>query len=139
MRAHRRPDDIVCILHATCPLAHRLVYCIFQNLGAGFHVVNLRSEKFHPVNIKLLSLTVALPHEHLAFQSQQCCSCGGCDAMLSGASLCDDPCLSHLLGKQNLPQAVIDLVRPGMVQIFPLQVYFRTSQILRHLFRVIKP
>ena len=102
-------------------------------------MVNLRSKKFHPVNIELLSLAVALPHEHLAFQPQKRCRCGGCDAMLAGARLCDDPRLSHLPGKQNLPQAVIDLVRPGMVQIFPFQVYLRAAQVLCHLFRIIKP
>ncbi|KAG1283620.1 hypothetical protein G6F64_014344 [Rhizopus arrhizus] len=46
---------------------------------------------------------------------------GGGDPVLAGAGFCNDARLSHPSGQQDLAQAVVDLVRAGVVEVFPLQ------------------
>src|SRR5262249_37331305 len=41
-----------------------------------------------------------------------------------------DASLAHAAGKQNLPQAIVDLVRAGVVQLIALQVNLRPAQVL---------
>ena len=48
--------------------------------------------------------------------------------MLARARFGDDAGLSHSLGKQDLSQAVIDLVRARMIQFVTLEVYFCTVE-----------
>ena len=50
--------------------------------------------------------------------------------MLPRASLGDDALLAHAQTEQRLPYAVVDLVRPGMVQVLSLQVDLRAGSIL---------
>jgi hypothetical protein len=51
--------------------------------------------------------------------------------MLPGAGLRDNPRLAHPPGQQNLPHAVVDLMRPGMVQLIALEVDFGAAQLAR--------
>ena len=50
---------------------------------------------------------------------------GGGDAVLAGAGLGDDPRLAHADGEQDLADAVVDLVRAGVVQVLALEVDLR--------------
>src|SRR5260370_38827314 len=43
-------------------------------------------------------------------------------AVLAGASLGDDPPLFHAAGQQYLTEAVVDLVRAGMVELVAFQI-----------------
>ena len=47
--------------------------------------------------------------------------------MLSSACLSDDSLFAHTFDKQSLPQAVVDLVRSGMQQIFALEINFGSA------------
>ena len=51
--------------------------------------------------------------------------------MLAGAGLGDDPGLAHAPGDQDLAQAVVDLVRAGVVQLVALEVDPGAAQVLR--------
>ena len=42
-------------------------------------------------------------------------------AMLPGTRFRDDPPFAHAVGEQRLPERVVDLVRAGVRQVFPLQ------------------
>jgi len=42
----------------------------------------------------------------------------------------DDALLAHALGEQGLTNGIVDLVRAGVVQVFSLQVYLRTAQVI---------
>jgi hypothetical protein len=50
------------------------------------------------------------------------------DAVLARAGLGDDAGLAHALGQQDLAEAVVDLVRAGVVQVLALEVDFRPAQ-----------
>ena len=48
--------------------------------------------------------------------------------MLARAGLGDDAGLAHAPGEQDLAQAIVDLVRAGVVEVFALQIDFRATQ-----------
>ncbi len=48
--------------------------------------------------------------------------------MLAGAGFGDDAALAHAPGQQRLAQAVVDLVRAGVQQIFALDVDLRAAR-----------
>ena len=50
--------------------------------------------------------------------------------MLTRAGFGDDALLSHALGEQSLAEAVVDLVRAGVQQVFALQIDLRAAQFL---------
>ena len=54
---------------------------------------------------------------HTVTRSHRCCR----HAVLACARLGDDPRLTHALGQQGLTDTVIDLMRAGMVEIFPFE------------------
>ena len=84
-----------------------------------------RAEQFHAEDIQLLAANVFLAHVDVAFQPEQRADGGGGDAVLAGAGFRDDALLAHALRKQALAQAVVDLVRAGVVQVFAFQIDLR--------------
>src|SRR6185312_12155823 len=55
---------------------------------------------------------------------------GGGDAVLARAGLGDDAGLAHALGQQNLAQAIVDLVRAGVIEVFALEINLRSPEML---------
>jgi hypothetical protein len=51
--------------------------------------------------------------------------------MLPGAGLRNDALFPHASGQKHLAQAVVDLVRAGMQQVFALQPDAGAAQLLR--------
>ena len=51
--------------------------------------------------------------------------------MLAGASLGDDAAFAHAFGEQDLANAVVDFVRPGVEQILALKINLRAAQVAR--------
>ena len=122
----------MCIVDPARPLAHRFRDRVFQSRGAGGDRDHFRAEKTHPVNIESLAFRIFLSHEHDAFHSEKRSRRCGRYAVLSGAGLGDEPCLSHLLCKQCLSEHVVDLMCAGVIQILPLQIDLCASEVLRH-------
>ena len=50
-----------------------------------------------------------------------------------GPGLGNDPLLAHPLGQQPLAQGVVDLVGPGVVQVFPFEIDLGAPQRLRQM------
>ena len=48
--------------------------------------------------------------------------------MLTCACLCDDLLLAHVLGEKSLPETVVDLMCPCMVEILSLQIDLSPSR-----------
>ena len=94
--------------------------------------MDLGSEQLHPVDVERLPLDIVHSHEDLAFQSEVGCQRGGGDAVLSRSGLRDDPLLPHLLGEEALADHVVDLVGAGVVEVLPLEVDLRSSEVPGH-------
>ena len=70
----------------------------------------------------LLPLDVGGAHVDDAGKAEARRDRGRGDAVLAGAGLGDDARLAHALGEQDLAEAVVDLVRAGVVQVLALEI-----------------
>ena len=120
MRPHDRTQHVVGIRNAFRPFAHGFRYRVLEGRGAGGHRMHLRAEQLHAVNVEGLALRILLAHKHLAFEAHQRGGgrCG--DPVLARSRFGDHPRFAHLFGQQGLPEDVVDFMRAGVVQIFPL-------------------
>ncbi|MNC35324.1 hypothetical protein D3C75_838040 [compost metagenome] len=73
-------------------------------------------------------LDVHLAHVDFAGNAHQRTGGGQRHAVLAGAGLGDHLALAHELGQQRLAQAVVDLVRAGVVEVLALEVDLRTAE-----------
>jgi hypothetical protein len=86
---------------------------------ASFRV---RPEQLHPIDVERLTIHVLLAHVHDTLEPEESTGGRGGHPVLTGTRLGDDPALPHPLSQKGLPERVVDLVRPRMVQILPLEV-----------------
>ena len=76
----------------------------------------------HALDIRRLPTHVLGAHEDDALEPEPRAGRGRRDAVLSRARLGDDPLLAEALGQHHLAQRVVDLVRPGVVEILALEI-----------------
>ena len=130
MRPRHRADDVEGILDIGDPVAQRLVHGVLERRRARDHRPDLRAKKPHTENIGALPLDVGLAHIDHAGQAEARGHGGNCHAVLARPRLRDNAGLAHALGKQDLAQTVIDLVRAGVIQFLALEVDFRAAEML---------
>src|SRR6185503_21377147 len=82
---------------------------------------DLGAKQLHPEDVRRLPGDIDFAHINDAFEAEEGAGRGGCDTMLAGAGLSDDAVLAHPLGEESLTEGVIDLVRAGMGEVFPLE------------------
>ena len=73
-------------------------------------------------DVRRLPLDVGGAHVDLARQAVRGAHRRDRDAVLAGAGLGDDARLAHAAGEQDLTEAVVDLVRAGVVELFALEI-----------------
>ena len=93
----------------------------------GFHRHNGGAQQLHAEHIGRLTLDVLGAHVHHAFHAVAGGHGGGGHAVLAGTGFGDHPLLAHALGQQRLANGVVDLVRPGVVEVFALEVDLRAA------------
>jgi hypothetical protein len=87
-------------------------------LSTGAH---FRTQQLHPEHIGRLPFNVARTHIDDAGQAEARADGGSGNAMLASAGLGNDARLAHPDGEQNLADAVVDLVRAGVVELVALE------------------
>ena len=121
MRASRRANDVECVMDIGDPVAQPFVHRVLQSASAACDRNDLGSQQAHAEHIWLLPLNIFCAHINKARQAKTCANgCGG-NAMLASASFRDDARLAHTNSKQNLANAVVDLMRAGVVQFIALE------------------
>ncbi|EGE58214.1 hypothetical protein RHECNPAF_334005 [Rhizobium etli CNPAF512] len=128
MRAGRRADEIIGVLDIGDPVAQRLVHGVLQRATACRHRFDFRSKQLHAENVRRLTLDVGCAHVDDAGKSEAGGNSGRSDAVLAGASFRNDARLAHALGEQDLADAVVDLVRAGVVQLLAFEVNLRAAE-----------
>ena len=128
MRPGRCTDAIERRLDIRHPIAQRLIHRILQRACAGGDRHDLRAKQAHTEHVRLLPLHVRLAHEDDAFKAEARADRRRRDAVLARACLRNDPLLAHAPREQDLPEAIVDLVRAGMVQLVALEVDFRPPE-----------
>mmetsp|Transcript_5994 Transcript_5994/g.20667 ORF Transcript_5994/g.20667 Transcript_5994/m.20667 type:complete len:222 (+) Transcript_5994:781-1446(+) len=135
--ASNRTQDVVRGLHVCHPVPDGLARGVLQSRSPGLHAPHLRPKQPHPEHVQRLPLHVLCSHVDDALETEPGAHRGSGHAVLAGSRLRDDPLLSELLAHQGLAQGVVDLVRPRVVQVLPLEVNLR-SVVLRKALRVIQ-
>ena len=120
VRARCGSDHIVGVPHMGHPVSHRLIQSVFEGFRSACNGMDLGSEQLHPKDVQLLPGAVLLAHVHFALQPKEGANGRRGDSVLARSRLGDDPLFSHPAGEQALPDRIVDLVRPGVVQIFAL-------------------
>lgn len=94
---------------------------------------DLRAEHLHAHDVRVLLGDVDRTHVDLALETHV----RGCrresDAVLAGTRLRDELLLAHALREQGLAEAVVDLVRPGVVEILTFEVDARAADVARQV------
>ena len=93
-----------------------------------FDAADFGAQQAHAEDVEFLPAHVFGAHVDDALEAEQRADRGGGDAMLSGAGLGDDAMLAHALDQQRLSEAVVDLVRAGVKQVFALEINLCAAQ-----------
>ena len=121
VRTGDRADQVVGVVDAGDPVAHRVVHRVLERLGAGLDGDHLGAEQPHPGHVEGLAFGVHLAHVDRAVEAEQGRRGRGGHPVLAGAGLGDHPGLAHPPGQQGLAEHVVDLVRAGVVQVLALE------------------
>ncbi|CAB4553384.1 unannotated protein [freshwater metagenome] len=113
------------VLNRAHPIAHGLIYGIFERATARDCRRDLCAEQAHTKHVEFLAGNVYLAHVDEALHVHQCSRSRSSHTVLAGSGFCNESCLAHPLGQQCLTQHVIDFVRARMVQIFTLEVQLK--------------
>ena len=124
----RAAQQVVGLADVGHPIAHGFADGVFERGAAAGDALHLGAEHAHAEDIQALPPHVFFAHVDHAFEAQQRAHRGGGHAVLSGAGFGDDAALAHAAGEQRLSQAVIDLVRAGVQQVFALEPDARAAQ-----------
>ena len=122
VRACHGADHIEGFMNGCDPVTHRLVHGIFKRCCAGGNRSHGSPEQLHPEHVLCLTMGVFFPHEYFAAHSEQGCNRSCRHAMHAGAGFGYDPGFSHPPGQESLTDSVVYFMRPGMIQIFALQI-----------------
>ena len=128
MRASGGADDVKCVMHICHPIAQRLVHRVLQRASARRHRHHLGPEQLHAENVWSLSRHVGRAHEDDAGQTKARTNRRRRHAMLASTGFRDDPGFAHAHGEQYLADAIVDLVRAGMVEFVTLEPHLRAAQ-----------
>ena len=131
MRARRRADDVERVVDIGDPVAQRLVHRVLQRARARADGPHFRAQQMHAEDVGLLPLDIHFAHIDDARKTEARRHRGGGDAMLAGAGLGDDAGLAHAPGEQDLAEAIVDLVRAGVIEVFALEIDLRAAEMLR--------
>ena len=132
VRARRGAEAVVGVVGVGHPVAQGLVDRVLEGLRPRRHRHHPRAEQAHPGDVESLARGVDCAHVDDAFEVEQRARGRGGDAVLTGAGLGDDAGLAHPLGKQRLPEHVVDLVRAGVVEILALEEQPCSPGVLAH-------
>ena len=119
------------------PVAHGFADGVFEGAAAVGHGNHLRPQQTHAEDVEALPAHVLFAHVDGAIEAEQRADRGRRDAVLARAGFGDDAALAHAPGEQRLAEAVIDLVRAGVEQVFALDVDLR-AEIRREAARVVE-
>ena len=124
-------DDVESVVDIGDPVAERLVEGVLESARAAFDRLYFRAEQAHPEDIGRLPVDIDCAHIDRAGQVEPRADRRRRNPVLPCPGFGDDPRLAHAAGEQDLSEAVVDLVRAGVVQLVALEVDFRAAQMRR--------
>ncbi len=134
VRAGDGADQVEGGLDVGHPVAQGFVHRVLQGAGAGGDRDHLGAEQLHAKDVGLLAVDVGGAHEDHALHAEARGHGGGGHTVHAGAGLGDDAPLAHAFGQQDLADAVVDLVRAGVIELLALQIDLRAAAVLGQAF-----
>ena len=128
MRTGGRADDVERVVDVGDPVAQRLVHRVLERARARFDRAHFGAEQLHAEDVRLLALDIDFAHIDDAGKTEARGDRGRRDAVLARAGLGDDAGLAHAAREQNLAEAVVDLVRAGVIEVFALEIDLRAAE-----------
>ena len=128
MRPGDRADDVEGVADVGHPVAHRFVERVLERLRTALDRHHGGAEQLHAIDVGGLPPDVLGAHVDDAFHAVARGDGGRRDAVLAGAGFGDDARLAHAPGQHRLADAVVDLVRAGVVEVFALEVDLRAAE-----------
>ncbi|MCY1391613.1 hypothetical protein D9M71_64610 [compost metagenome] len=122
MRASHGANQVEGVVDVGNPVAQGFVHRIFQSAGTGSHRDDFSAQQLHAEHVGLLAFDVGGTHVDDARQAEARGHGGSGHAVHARAGFSDQALLAHALGQQYLADAVVHLVRAGVVQLFTLEV-----------------
>ena len=122
MWADRRTDDVERVGRMRRPVGDGSVDGILERATATPDGANVGAEHFHAFHVDVLAFHIDGSHiDHAGHAHQRAGGSSG-HAVLSGSSLGDDACFSKGSREEDLSDGVVDFVRPGVVEVFALEI-----------------
>ncbi len=128
MRADARADQVVGRPHVRDPVADRLARRLLQRARAEVDRTHLGAEQAHSLDVGTLAPHVLLAHVDDALETEARADGRRRDAVLAGSRLGHDARLAETAREHGLPERVVELVRPGVQEVFALQIEARARQ-----------
>src|SRR5690606_21312954 len=114
------------------------VHRVLEGAMASRDRLHFGTQKLHAEDVGLLPLHVRRAHVDNAGKAEACGYGRRGNTVLACTRLGDDTLAAHALCEQNLAEAVVDLVRTGVVQVFALEVDLRSAQMPRQSFGMVE-
>ncbi len=122
MRTRGGADHVVGVVDVGDPVAQGLVHGVLEGRLARGHRPHLGAQQVHAEHVGHLPLDVDRAHVDHAGQAEAGGDGGRGHAVLAGAGLGDDAFFAHASRQQDLADAVVNLVRAGVVQLLALEI-----------------
>src|SRR5262245_24517506 len=110
------------------PITRRFVDRLLERGLADCDRDNFRAEEFYARDVQGLPHHIDLAHVNHALATEARGDGCGCDTLLAGAGLGDNPAFPHSLREQNLAERIVDLVRAGVKEVFALEINLWTRE-----------
>ena len=120
------------------PVTHRLVDRILEGRLSGGDADHLGAEEAHSGDIQGLTLHVDRSHVDPAGKSEARGGRGRRHAVLTRPRLGYDPLLAHAACEEDLTEGIVNFMRSGVEEVFPLEVDLRAAEFLSQAFREIE-
>jgi hypothetical protein len=120
------------------PIPHGFTDGVFQGAAAGSNADDFGAEQAHAEDVQALAAHVFFAHINRAIETEEGADAGGGNTVLTGSGFGDDAVFIHAAGEQGLAETVVDFVRAGVEQVFPLEINARTAELLREALGVVE-
>ena len=110
------------------PVAQPFVHRILERAAPAGDGHDFRAEQLHAEDIGRLAPHILCAHIDYARQAEARADRGSGHAMLTRAGFRDDARLAHADGEQDLPDAIVDLVRARVIELVTFEPDLRAAQ-----------
>src|ERR1051326_2695097 len=130
VRAKHAAEQVMRGTNICDPVTHSFVDCVLQSTRASLDATNFCAQQPHAENVQFLATHVFGAHVNHALKPEQSANRRCSDTVLTGSGFSNHAILTHPFDEQGLAEAVVDLVRTGVQQVFALQIDFCATKSL---------